>query len=178
MTPNPHLGDVQIELILANGNKVAFVMRPTPRATMEVEQAFGIGLPSIAMALAAGQVRTERLADIILAGARAAGHTGGSVTDLQGNRADFDMQPDKLYDAVFYTGRWKIQEACYKLVDAMLNGGIASDVLKKSSASESETTPTLSLGGTGSDSLSVNSAGANPNSGTAPGGPSSPPSSG
>jgi hypothetical protein len=178
MTPNPHLGDVTIELVMTSGNKVTFVMRPTPEATMEIEEVCGYALPALAMQLAAGNVKLTRLADIIVAGAKAAGHTGESFSDANGNRIDFQMKADRLYHPVFYSNRWKVQEVVYKYLDACLNGGISSEDLKKSGAQSTASSPIVSIGGNGSASQPSSSGGPNESSGQPVGGPFSPPSNG
>jgi hypothetical protein len=167
MVHNPHLGEIPVSLIMANGNKVELVLRPTPRATMEIEQELARAIQPVWFMAAGGELRIEALARIVVAGVKAAG----------GSFEGFDPSAEKLQDPIFYTGVGKVTEAVTRFLANCANGGIPPDFLKKSEAA-SAPEATISIGANGSESPSASSDGASPSSGTHHGSPSEPASSG
>lgn len=157
--PNEAQGDVKIKLGSHN-----LVMRPTPRATAEIESQTGRGTMALINALVERELTVKEMGIIVAAGIRA----HGSPDDRRANAA-------KCEQLIWETGMMHVVGPVQTFMLRSVNGGrdeLPFDSPEAGEASLWTTGPSEN----GAPSPSLTSDGAPENSGTEPGTTSTPPS--
>ena len=119
---NPHRGDVSIYLKTGDGGR-DFTLRPSFSAIIEIEQATGLGIVSVASRLIQRDIGLGHLAAIVTAGLKASGEPADTQTVAQ---------------MVYKTGILdeKLLASINDFITAALSGGEKSDLKKNDAESQ------------------------------------------